>query len=387
MLALCVDDERLPLEALVRAVGKSPDINGVKGFDDEIDALEWAKNNHIDIAFLDMELHEINGIELAEKLRDLHPNLSVVFCTGYEQYAVRAMNLHIDAGYLVKPFRAVQIQEEIDHIKNKRLAYTRPAAVNFLSQQKQEFMIRMMGEFSITVKGNEPVLISTKAKKGTAFLQYLILNEGQKIPKQRLIHLFWPDYLHANPDSALKVMVSRVRKGLHDISGELENCIVADGGAYYFKVLPGMTVDVLQIREICSRLDEETDPGKREKLFESLLHFYTADLFFNGDITGMEEYIADYRRNYISAVNEYSLYLQENGQFDKVIGICRKAELIDPFDEGLHMRIMLALKSSGQPDEAREEYEHVNRFFRKHLDTEPSEDFCRFYSEKILENN
>ena len=120
MIALCVDDEVLPLNALARAVGKSPDIDSVFPFDDEIDALAWAEHHPVDIAFLDVQLHEINGIELAKKLAALHPDISIVFCTGYEKYAVNAIGLHMDAGYLVKPFRASQVQDEINHIKEKR---------------------------------------------------------------------------------------------------------------------------------------------------------------------------------------------------------------------------------------------------------------------------
>ena len=51
MLALCVDDERLGLEALKRAVSLAPQVTGTAAFDNENDALLWAKDHRPDIAF------------------------------------------------------------------------------------------------------------------------------------------------------------------------------------------------------------------------------------------------------------------------------------------------------------------------------------------------
>ena len=95
MLALCVDDEGLGLEALKRAVLSVPQVTDTAAFDNGNDAYSWAEHHQPDVAFLDIELHEMDGLTLARSLRTLHPSLPIVFCTAYENYAVRAMNLHI----------------------------------------------------------------------------------------------------------------------------------------------------------------------------------------------------------------------------------------------------------------------------------------------------
>ena len=116
MLALCVDDERLGLEALKRAVSLAPQVTGTAAFDNENDALLWAKDHRPDIAFLDIQMHGMDGLLLAQRLRMLHPDLAIVFCTGYEHYAIRAMNLHIDASYLMKPLQSEAVTRELDRI-------------------------------------------------------------------------------------------------------------------------------------------------------------------------------------------------------------------------------------------------------------------------------
>ena len=119
MLALCVDDERLGMEALKRAVSCAPQVTGTAAFDNESDAIAWAKDHRPDVAFLDIRMHEMGGLELATSLRSLHPYLPIVFCTGYGHYAVQAMNLHIDASYLMKPVQPEAVARELDRILAK----------------------------------------------------------------------------------------------------------------------------------------------------------------------------------------------------------------------------------------------------------------------------
>ena len=119
MLALCVDDEGLGLEALKRAVSSVSQVTDTAAFDNENDALLWAEHHRPDVAFLDIELHEMDGLVLAGRLRTLHPSLPIIFCTAYENYAVRAMNLHIDASYLMKPIQKEAVMRELDRILEK----------------------------------------------------------------------------------------------------------------------------------------------------------------------------------------------------------------------------------------------------------------------------
>lgn len=116
MKALCVDDEPLLLRSLQKAVESSPDIKEAFAFGDEREALFWAENNPFDIAFLDIELTSMDGIELARKLKEIKPECSVVFCTGHSEYAMRAFGVHA-SGYILKPVVAEDVQKEIDYIK------------------------------------------------------------------------------------------------------------------------------------------------------------------------------------------------------------------------------------------------------------------------------
>ena len=116
MRAIAVDDEIYMLETLQEAISVSPDIEQVESFSTCSSALAYANENPIDIAFLDINMRGIGGLGLAEKLLELQPNCKIIFCTGYEEYAVKAFQLHV-SGYLMKPITSEAVQKEINHIK------------------------------------------------------------------------------------------------------------------------------------------------------------------------------------------------------------------------------------------------------------------------------
>ena len=119
MKAIAVDDEVLMLGALVKAISASPDIDEIAKFSDCVQALEYVRSNPADIAFLDINMRGMGGLALAENILAARPGCKIVFCTGYEEYAIPAFKLHA-SGYLMKPISAEDVQTEIDNIKGVR---------------------------------------------------------------------------------------------------------------------------------------------------------------------------------------------------------------------------------------------------------------------------
>ena len=118
MIAITVDDERPMLKALTDMVKASPDIKEVYDFSACSAALEWISENRLDVAFLDINMRGMGGLALAEKITEIYPECKIVFCTGYEEYALNAIQLRC-SGYLMKPITPEAVQKEIDHIKSK----------------------------------------------------------------------------------------------------------------------------------------------------------------------------------------------------------------------------------------------------------------------------
>ena len=156
MIAIAVDDEPLMLGALTKAINVSPDITFVADFTSCEDALDYIKSNPIDIAFLDINMRGMGGLALAEKIIGVCPDCKIVFCTGYEEYAIPAFKLHA-SGYLMKPVSAKDVQAEIDNIKGIR-------------QREKPLTVKCFGNFEVYAKGEKLTFKRSKTKELFAFL-------------------------------------------------------------------------------------------------------------------------------------------------------------------------------------------------------------------------
>lgn len=71
--------------------------------------------------------------------------------------------------------------------------------------------IQMMGTFTIYINEQKADRLVNKSRKGMALMQYLILNREQPVPNYRLLATLWDEEKSANPENALKTLVSRMR--------------------------------------------------------------------------------------------------------------------------------------------------------------------------------
>ena len=156
MIAIAVDDEALMLGALAKAVSASPDITSVTKFSDCESAIEHVRLNPVDLAFLDINMRGMGGLSLAEKILRLRPECKIIFCTGYEEYAIPAFKLHA-AGYLLKPISAADVQGEIDNIKGIR-------------RREKPLVVKCFGNFEVYVNGERLSFKRSKTKELLAFL-------------------------------------------------------------------------------------------------------------------------------------------------------------------------------------------------------------------------
>ena len=116
MKILAVDDEALALEMLTEAIEEAVPDAELKAFQKPSQLLEEARQNGCDIAFLDIHMRGITGVELAKKLKEVNPKMNIIFVTGFDEYTGDAMRLHA-SGYIMKPVTAEKIAEEMEDLR------------------------------------------------------------------------------------------------------------------------------------------------------------------------------------------------------------------------------------------------------------------------------
>ena len=204
MNVIVVDDELYMLETLEEAVRMSPDIEQIYAFSSCSATLEHAAEHPVDIAFLDINMRGIGGIGLAEKLLELQPNCKVVFCTGYDDYAIEAFRLHA-SGYLIKPITPEAVQKEINYIKGVK------ATSKLLS-------INCFGNFEVLYNGE---VLSFKRKKAKELLAVLVDRKGAGMTAKQICAILFPEGTDDTKNSAyLRQLVLDLKKTLESVGAE-----------------------------------------------------------------------------------------------------------------------------------------------------------------------
>ena len=208
MIAIAVDDEALMLGALVAAIEASPDITKVVQFSDCDQALEFVKNHPTDIAFLDINMRGMGGLALAERILKSRPNCKIVFCTGYEEYAIPAFKLHA-SGYLMKPISAEDVQGEIDNI-------------NGVNQREKLLRVNCFGNFEVYVKEEKLVFKRLKTKELFAFL---IDRKGAGMTAKQICAVLFPDDTDDTKNLAyLRQLMLDLKNTLKSVGAEAVFC-------------------------------------------------------------------------------------------------------------------------------------------------------------------
>ena len=208
MIAIAVDDEALMLGALTAAIESSQDISTVASFSVCEEALDYVKNNYVDIAFLDINMRGMGGLALAEKILAARPGCKIVFCTGYEEYAIPAFKLHA-SGYLMKPISADDVQGEIDNIKGVRA-------------QEKQLTVKCFGDFEVYAKNEKVVFKRLKTKELFAFL---VDRKGAGMTARQICAVLFPDDIDDTKNSAyLRQLVMDLKNTLKAVGAENVLC-------------------------------------------------------------------------------------------------------------------------------------------------------------------
>ena len=200
MKILLVDDERLSLldlKATVREVLPDAEILTTQT---SSEALEMTRHDPADIAFLDIELPEMNGLTLAKNMKELHPQINIIFVTAYSQYALDAFRLYV-SGYLMKPVRKEDISRALENLRY-------PVEYN-----PSMLYIQCFGKFEVFSRGE---VVSFPRRKAKEILAYLVDLRGATASTSELCGILWEDgeKIH-NEKAYLRQILSSLRKTLH----------------------------------------------------------------------------------------------------------------------------------------------------------------------------
>ena len=181
MRAILVDDEPLMLKSFMRFSAGISEIHVIAQFSGAEEAITFAEENSFELALLDIQMPKMSGIELAIKLRELYPELLVVFISAYDEY-VRDSNAIGGDDYIVKPYK----KETIERMAKKMFLLSK--------RQHKNIYLQMFGRFNV-LKNGVPLPISGKTKE---ILALIACKRGREISNEEIYTIIWEGRQYSN---------------------------------------------------------------------------------------------------------------------------------------------------------------------------------------------
>ena len=124
MKVLIVDDEKLALSRLKRILNEEG-ISNIVACNNPIDAIKESTKSKFDVAFLDISMPTMSGLELANTILEMNPNIFIVFQTAFDEYALEAFKSG-GLDYLLKPISNETIKKSLQKIEKFMNTSTTP---------------------------------------------------------------------------------------------------------------------------------------------------------------------------------------------------------------------------------------------------------------------
>lgn len=208
MRLICVDDVARVVKYTVSLCKRLPRVDDAQGFTRAREALEWVRANPVDVAILDIDMPDMNGLKLAARIKQIQPDCAIIFLTAYAQYALDSFAVH-PSGYLLKPVNEEALAREV--------AYARAR----MPQKTHEHIeIHTFGGFEIVVDGETLHFRRAKSKE---LLAFLVDKQGKGVTRREIFSTLWEngEYNHSQ-QKYLDVIIRGLRdalaaKGVEDI--------------------------------------------------------------------------------------------------------------------------------------------------------------------------
>lgn len=204
MKIVAVDDESLSLEWLVKNIEKVCENANIEAFSDPYSVLDYARNNICDIAFLDIEMSGIDGIQLADKLKKTNSGINIIFITGHPEYSVEAFSIHA-SGYLIKPVTEYKVRNEILNLR-------------YPVVKEKKLKVKCFGNFEV-FSDNVPLKFARSKTK--EFFAYMVDRQGAVLNTNQLCAVLWENEADSESvKSQFRVLVADLKTALKRVNAE-----------------------------------------------------------------------------------------------------------------------------------------------------------------------
>ncbi|WP_026582869.1 response regulator [Bacillus sp. J33] len=367
---ILVDDEELSLLTLEKKLQDFPEVEVFRRYTSHERLLSDLKNKPIDAAFLDIEMGEINGLQLAREILSIHPYTQIVFVSGHANYAVNAFELD-SIDYLLKPVTAKRLEKTINRLKsNLKTSKSKTQA----DSNEPRIKICCFSKLQIFFDGKP---IRFKTAKSKELFAFLLINMGSYIHRDIIIEKIWPGHDYKNAKTYLHTSLSYLRKLLSEWGCPEAISFLNQS---YCLLLDSIYFDAKEFNRLAKLALSGNQPDY--KALDQAIELYKGAFLEEDGYEWGYEYAESYEQTLTLLLSEAIKELKRKDP-NKAISLLKIYKKIEPYSEYAVLNLMEIYAELGMQTDAIRTYQQYAELLNDELALDPASKIQDLYAKLI----
>jgi two-component system LytT family response regulator len=365
---ILVDDEKPALHHLEMLLAADGRFRVEGKYTSAKAALDHLAESPVDVAFLDIGMPEMNGLEAGAYIGQMPGDIRIVYITAYSQYAIEAFEVQA-LDYVLKPIEEERFAKTLNQIE-KRV----PSRETISSDR---LMVRCFGCLSLEYESGKTQVLKWKTAKAQELFAYMLIQPDRWVAKELILDMIWQGYPYDKALTYLHTSVSQIRKLFKEWGTTLAIEYALDK---YRLVLGEVKVDTAEF-------DLHSDSSESMMTEIDVVHVDRALALYRGDyLDGLDYDWAEIYRSrlldkYIHLVTKLASYEISQGLVRKAVNRLLSAHEKSPYSEELCMLVLDGYERLNDWQARQRYYESFVALLQVELDIGPTESMVRCYEQ------
>ncbi|MGG1664314.1 response regulator [Brevibacillus sp. NRS-1366] len=380
--AITIDDEEPNHILLKRAIEQNGQLEVIKQYTHPEIALEQIREMKPDVAFVDIEMPDMNGLELAEKILAIDGHIQIIFVTAYSQYAIEAFKVNA-LDYILKPIDSQEMSRVVHKILNYR-SLQRPESAKETHEITHKGKILCLGEFEVYGQHSKQK-VQWMTAKVEELLAYLVIYAGKPVDKWKLCDLLWPSLDPEKATTNLHTSIYRLKKTIS--SKQVPIQIKSSKNGYWVELMECL-LDVQEFERRYADLEKCNQKPSSENEMALLME---AEKYFRGELFENKAYL--WSAAHGEAINQMYIRLVyrlvdsffQTQSFEKGLEQLKKLLRFFPYEEKACILVMDIYEHQKDKPALMRQYQQYSQYLLKELGCKPSQTIEKQY-EKLIKS-